>query len=108
MPGDANQMMRVGAPDLDQRLRRCHDLNQPAIIEHQRVAASQHGRVFQIKQKLQSPRTRHRGPPPVTIVEIEHDGIGRRLRPAMLRTYLGRADHAETFFSINERRHLRA
>jgi hypothetical protein len=29
----------------------------------------------------------------VPIVEIEHDGIGRRLTPAMLRTDLRRADH---------------
>jgi hypothetical protein len=30
----------------------------------------------------------------VTIVEIEHDRIGGRLRPAMLRTDLRGSDHA--------------
>jgi hypothetical protein len=30
----------------------------------------------------------------VTVVEIEHDGIGRRLCPAVLRTDLRRPDHA--------------
>jgi hypothetical protein len=32
----------------------------------------------------------------VTAVEVEHDGIGRRYRPAMLPADLRRADHAET------------
>jgi hypothetical protein len=30
----------------------------------------------------------------VAIVEIEHDGIGRRLAPAVMRLDLGRADHS--------------
>jgi hypothetical protein len=29
----------------------------------------------------------------VTVVEIEHDGIGRRLAPAMLALNAGGADH---------------
>jgi hypothetical protein len=29
----------------------------------------------------------------VPVVEIEHDGVGRCLRPAMLALYLRRADH---------------
>jgi len=101
-------MMRVGTPDLNQRLRRRDDLDQPAVVEHQRVTASQHGCVFQIKQKLHAVRTRHRHPPPVTIVEIENDGIGRRLRPAILGPDLRRAGHAKTFFLVNGRRHLQA
>jgi hypothetical protein len=95
MPGEANQMVRIRAPDLDQRLRRRHDLDQTSIVEHQRVAAAQRDRVFQIEQKRQAPRAGHRHPPPVTVVEVEHDGIGRRDRPAILRADLRRADHAE-------------
>jgi hypothetical protein len=93
MPGDPNQMLRVPASDFDQRLRRCHDLNQPAIVKHQRIPAPQRGRVFQIEQKLEPTRAGHRHPPPVAIVEIEHDGIGRRLAPAMLASNLGGTDH---------------
>jgi hypothetical protein len=33
----------------------------------------------------------------VPVVEIEHDGIGRGLRPAMLAQDLSRADHMGTF-----------
>src|SRR6266446_1752820 len=96
MPGDSNQMVRVGAPYLEQRLRRRHHFDQTPIVEHQRVAAAQRDRVFQIEQERQAPRAGHRHPPPVTVVEVEHDGIGRRLRPAMLPADLGCADHART------------
>jgi len=93
MPGDPDQMVRIVTPYLGQRLRRGDDLDQSAIVEHQRVATSQHGCVFQVEQKLKAARAPHRHPPPVTIVEIENDGIGRRLTPAMLRADLRRADH---------------
>jgi hypothetical protein len=83
MPGDPNQMLRIGAANLGQRLRRRDDLDQPVIVEHQRIAAAQHGGIFQIQQEFKPARARHRHPPPVAVVEIEHDGIGRRLTPAM-------------------------
>ena len=56
MPGDPDQMMRIGTADFEQRLRRRHHLDQPAIVEHQRVAAAQRDRVFEIEQKFASPR----------------------------------------------------
>ena len=40
MPGDANQMLRIGATDFRQALRRCDHLDQTAILEHQRIAAT--------------------------------------------------------------------
>ena len=40
VPGEPHQMLRIGPPDLSERLR-CRDhLDQPAIVEHQRVAAT--------------------------------------------------------------------
>jgi hypothetical protein len=98
MPGDPNQMMRVVAADFGQRLRRRNHLDQPAILEHQRVTSPQRDRVFQIEQKLQPPRARHRHPATMTVVEIEHDGIGRRcLTPAVRAADLGGADHLNGF-----------
>lgn len=94
MPGDPNQVLRVVAADLGQRLRRRHDFDQPAIVEHQRVTAPQRDRVLQIEQKLEPARARHRHPPPVPIVEIEHDGIGGRRIPAVLPANLRGADHS--------------
>ena len=96
VPGDPDQMMRIAAANFEERLRCRHHLDQPVIVEHQGVAATQRDRVFEIKQELKSPRAGHRHPPPVPVVEIEHDGIGRRFRPAMLLADLGRADHGRT------------
>ncbi|MDB5609150.1 MAG: hypothetical protein JWP25_6050 [Bradyrhizobium sp.] len=40
MPGNPNKMLQVGAANFDQQLRRRDDLDQPAIVQHQRVAAA--------------------------------------------------------------------
>ena len=84
MPGDPDQMMRIGALDLEQRLRRRDHFDQPAVFQHQRVAAAQCDGVFEVEQEFEPARARHRHPPPVPIVEIEHHGIGGGFRPAML------------------------
>ena len=93
MPGDPDQMVRIGPANFEQGLRRRDHLDQPVIVEHQRIAAAQRHRMFQIEQELKPARARHRHPPPVTVVEIENDGISRRLRPAMWTADLRRADH---------------
>jgi hypothetical protein len=96
MPGDANQMLRIAAADFHQRLRRRNNFHQPAVFKHQCVATTQRHRIFEIQQELEPARPRHRHPPPVTIVKIEHDGVGRRLIPAMLAANLRGADHRST------------
>jgi len=84
MPGDPDQMVRIGAANFNKRLRRCDHFDQPAVVEHQRIAAAQRDGVFEIEQELKPARAAHRHAPPVPVVEIEHDGIGRGFRPAML------------------------
>jgi hypothetical protein len=84
MPGDPDQMMRIGTADFNQRLRRGDHFDQPAIIEHQRIATAQRDGVFQVEQEFKSARAGHGHAPPVPIVEIEHDGVGRGFCPAML------------------------
>jgi len=93
MPAEPHQMLRIVTADLQKRLRRGHDLDQPAIVEHQRIAAAQCDRILEIEQEFQPTRARHRHPPPVAVVEIEHDCIGCRLAPAMVRLDLRCADH---------------
>jgi len=93
MPGDPHQMLRIGSPDLDQWLRRGHHFDQPAVLQHQRVAAAQGHRVFEVEQKFQPARPRHRHPPPVPVVKVKHYRIGRRFRPAVLPSNLRRPDH---------------
>jgi hypothetical protein len=93
VPGDANQMLRILAANLSKRLGRGDHLDQPTILEHQRVTAAKRDRFFQIEQKRQPARPRHGHSPPVPVIEIKHDGIGGRLAPAMLPMDLGGADH---------------
>jgi len=94
MPGDPDQMMRVASLDLEQRLRRRHHLDKPAILQHQGVPATQRNGVVEVEQEFQPARTRHRHAPPMPIVEVEHDGVGRRFLPAMLSKNFRGADHA--------------
>lgn len=101
MPGDPDQMMRIASLDLEQRLRGRHHLDQPAILKHQRIAAAQRDRVFKIEQKSKPARSGHRHPPPVPILEIEHNRVGGRAGPSMLRLDLRRADHAEILSTLS-------
>ena len=97
MPGDPDQMQRIGAADFEQRFRGGHNLDQPPVFEDQRIAAAQRDGALQVEQEFEPARAGHRHPPPVPVVEIEHDGIGRGLRPAMLAQDFGRADHVGMF-----------
>ena len=97
MPGDPDQMQGIGAADFEQRLGGRHHLDQPSVFQHQRIAAAQRDGVFEIKQELQPARPRHRHAPPVPVVEIEHDGIGGGVGPAVLAQDFCRADHVATF-----------
>jgi hypothetical protein len=94
MPGDADQMLRIASSDLEQRLSSRHHFDEPLILQDQRIAATQCHGVFQVEQEFEPARRGHRHPPPVAIVEIEHDRVGGRILPAMLRFDFCRADHA--------------
>ena len=85
VPGEPDHMLRIPALDLDQRLGGGNDLDQASVVEHQRIAAAQRDRLFQIEQKFEPARTHHGHPPPVPVIEIEHHGIGRGFAPAVLR-----------------------
>ncbi|MDR6661844.1 putative Rdx family selenoprotein [Tardiphaga robiniae] len=93
MPGEPHQMAGIGTTDLDQRLRRCDHLDQAAVFQHQRIAAAQGDGVFEIEQEFQSARPRNRHAATMTIVEVENDGVYRRLFPVVLAFDLSRADH---------------
>jgi hypothetical protein len=93
MPGDANQMLRILAADFRQALRRCDHLDQTAILEHQCIAATQGHRILEIEQEFKPAGARHRHSAPMTVVEVENDGIRRRLAPAVVLRDLDRADH---------------
>jgi hypothetical protein len=93
VPSEPNHMLRIPALDLDQRLGGGHDLDQASIVEHQRIAAAQRDRLFQVEQEFEPTRAGHRHPSPVPVVEVKHDGIGRSFAPAVLRLDLRGAHH---------------
>lgn len=99
MPGEPHQMMRIAGADLEQRLSSGDHLDQPAILQHERIAAPKRGRVLEIEQEFQPARAGHRQPSPVPIIEIEQDGIGSGLFPTMLPEHARGADHAEILIS---------
>ena len=82
MPGDADHVMRIGALDLEQRLGRRHYLDQPAVFQHQRIAAAKLGGGGKVEQKSHAPRAGHGHAAPMTVVIAEHDRVGGRPRPA--------------------------
>jgi hypothetical protein len=94
MPCDADEVVRILAADLEQRLGCRNHFDQPAILQHQRIAAAQRDGVFQVEQEFEAPRPSHCHAAAVPIVEIEHDRIRRRFREAVLSPDLRRPDHA--------------
>ncbi|OAF12228.1 hypothetical protein AYJ54_06995 [Bradyrhizobium centrolobii] len=94
MPGDADEVVRITAADFQQRLRRRDHLDQPAVLQHQGIAAAKCDGVFEVEQEFEPARARHRHAAAVSIVEIEHDRIRRGFREAVLSLDLRRPDHA--------------
>ena len=93
VPGDAHEMQVVAAADFQQRLRGCHHLDQPPVVQHQRVAAAQRDHLGQVEQELQPARTGHRHAPAMAVVELEHDGVSRLAVPARSGLDGGGAQH---------------
>jgi hypothetical protein len=101
VPGEPDQMLRIPAFDLDQRLGGGNDFDQSAVVEHQRIATAERDRLFQVEQEFEPAGTGHRHPPPVPVIEIEYDGIGRGLAPAVLRLEVCGAHHGTILGSLS-------
>lgn len=104
MPCDAHQMMRICAADLHQRLGRSDHLDQPSIFQHQRIAAAQRHRLFQVEQEFKPARAGHRHAPPMPVIETEYHRIGGRLCPTPRWANLRRADHDVALIAFGLRR----
>mgnify|MGYP001156229831 CR=1 FL=1 len=81
VPGEAQQMRLVLAGHLDQRLGRRFDSDDAPVLEQQPVTLLQRHGLGQVEQELGPALRGHGDPAPVPRVEIEHDGVGRRLGP---------------------------
>jgi len=86
MPGDAGEMLMIGAANFQERLGRGDDLDQPSVFQQQRVAAAQLGRRGEVEQKRSPVLAGHGNAAAMAIVVIEHDAIGGLARPS--RRYL--------------------
>lgn len=101
VPADADEMVRIVAADFQQRFGRRHHLHQPAVLQHQRIAAAQRDSMLQVEQEFEPPRPRHGHAATVPIVEIEHHRIHGCFREAVLPPDLRRPDHAFTPFTVS-------
>ena len=66
MPADADEVVRIVAADLEQPLRRGDHFDQPAVLQHQGVAAAQRDGILQVEQEL-PPATEFIGVQRVTV-----------------------------------------
>ncbi len=107
MPGDAHEMFLVARGNLEQRLRRRQDLDQPAVFERERVAGTQHDGFRQVEQEFEAPDALHDDAAAMPIVEIEHDRVGRIATPGAGRLHLRCAkahrSHLAHMFAQNSR-----
>ena len=93
MPGDSRHMRQIIAANLGQRLGRRHHFDQPAVVQHQGIAAAQRQLLLKVEQKRQTAGAGQRRVPAAPCIKIEHDGVGRRLCPMMLSENFAGADH---------------
>ena len=93
MPGDSRHMGQIIAANLGQRLGRRHHFDQPAVVQHQGIAAAQRQLLLKVEQKRQAAGAGQRRVPAAPCIKIEHDGVGRRLCPMMLSENSAGADH---------------
>ena len=94
--GDAGELARVRAAHFRELLGRGDDLDQPSILQHQRIAAAQRHRFGKVEQEFRSPRGLHGDAAPVAALIIEHDRVGRRGPPCALGGDEIRADHGRS------------
>jgi hypothetical protein len=76
MPGDARERHSVLAPDFGKRLRRGDDFDNAPVLEREPVAGAQHHRFRQIEKELEAAHACHRQPAAITVVVVEHNGVG--------------------------------
>jgi hypothetical protein len=93
MPGDAGEMLRIGAADFEQRFRRSDDFDEAAVLQHQRIAAMEPRRRGQIEDEGEPVGTGQRYPPTMPVAVIEHDAIGGGAGPRRSGLHCCRAQH---------------
>lgn len=75
VPGEARQPQRVLGGDRDQLLRRSLDQHQPAVLELDRIAVVQRGRLVEVEQNLLPAIALERGMARVAAMMVEGEGL---------------------------------
>ena len=77
-----DQRGRFGGADFRERFGRSDDLDDAPVFELQPIAAAQQHRLVEIEQEIETAHARHRHPPAMAFVVVEHYGIGGFAGPA--------------------------
>jgi hypothetical protein len=93
MPAESQQVVRRLGPNLGELLRRTNNFHQPAVLKLHRITGAQGHGLRQIEQESKAAYRFHRDPAAMTIVEIEHDRIGRAAMPVAMGDHFSGADH---------------
>lgn len=80
MPGDAHQPQRVVGADLQQALGRRPDQDEPAILQLDRVAVVERGRLVEIEQDIEAGVALQRQTPAAAILMVERQGLDDAVR----------------------------
>jgi hypothetical protein len=75
MPGDTDEMGLILRRDLDQRLRRRLDGDDPPVLQQEAVAVAKRDGARQVKQKGQPTPGRHRHASPMPRIEVEDHSV---------------------------------
>ncbi len=103
VPGDAQQIGRIGGRDLDKRLKRGADGDDAPVLQDQPVAVAQRHRLRQVEQELEPAGGGHRHAAAVALVIVEHHMVGRFAGPLAGGNDLGRADHRGAVWLLSGR-----
>jgi hypothetical protein len=101
MPGDAHQAQRVLGADFEQVLRGGVDSDQPTVLQLQRIALVQHGRLVEIQEEAKAPLAGQRDAAALAVLVVQRDGVGDPVRlDGGFADDGGGAQHARSFQDI--------
>lgn len=92
--GEPHHQPRVGRAQFGELFWSRDDLDQPAILQHQRVAAAQMHGVRQVEQEFRAAHALHGHAAAMAFVIVENDGVGGLRLPGPFGRDEIRADHA--------------
>ena len=85
MPGNAGEMHGVGTGDFQEPLQRGFHLDQPAVLQHQRIPVLQRRHFWEVEEEIKAAIRRQCDAAAMPVVAIQYDVIDRP-KPGILRT----------------------